>query len=1158
MADTQLHLLSSRRFLPLFITQFLGAVNDNLLKTALVTLATYRAFADPSTTKIVVAIATAIFIFPYLPFSATAGQLADKYEKTRLIRLIKLWEVGVMVLATIGFTFDGANFIVFELAVLFFLGVQAAFFGPVKYGILPDLLGSEDLMGGNALLEAGTFLAILIGTIAGGLLSVAPHGEAIISAALMIFAVGGWLASFFIPRARRASPALRINPNIMAETWTILRHVAERRDLKLSIIGISWFWLFGAIFLSQFPTYAKDTLGADAEVETLFLAMFSIGIGAGAVLCGRLLRGEVSARLAPLGALGMTLFTLDLYFASGRVFSSDGGLIGGAAFLSHVGNWRLLGDLFMIALCGGLFTVPLYAILQARSEESHRSRVIAANNILNAIFIVVSGGISAIMLAAGLSVPAIFLTIGIANAFAAIVVMRLLPGTILKAALGGLFRLIYRVEVTGIENVAKAGERVVIVANHLSFLDGPMLAAFLPGRPAFAIATSQAARWWIKPFLSLIDAVPIDPTKPLATKVLIRAVEEGRRCVIFPEGRITVTGTLMKIYEGPGMIADKAKATILPIRLEGTQYTHFSRLKGKVRLRWFPKVTITVQEPEVIALSREVKGRKRRHAIGKQLYDIMSSMMFATAETKTTLFQALLDARALHGNSHVIVEDIERRPMTYGRLIAGSVVLARQFAPKTERGEMVGVLLPNASAAIAAFFALTSIARVPAMLNYSTGAQNMEIACRAAKVQTVVTSRRFIAMAKLEAAIAAIGIGRRVIYLEDLRARIGTGEKLRGLAGARFPAFFLRRRASLPHDPAVVLFTSGSEGTPKGVVLSHANILTNCRQLAARVDFSPTDIVLNALPIFHSFGLTGGMILPLTSGVRVFFYPSPLHYRIVPEVAYDTNATILFGTDTFLAGYARSANPYDFYNMRYIFAGAEKVRDETRRVWVEKFGLRILEGYGATETSPAIATNTPMHFRAGTVGRLLPGIRWRLDRVEGVNDGGRLVVAGPNVMKGYLRAEDPGVVEPPPDGWYDTGDIVTIDADGYVTIQGRAKRFAKIAGEMVSLGAVESQAAALWPDFRHAAIALPDPRKGEQVVLLTDKPDAAVSEFLAYAKSRGIAELMVPRTIVSAPAVPLLGSGKVDYGATRALIEKMKVEVATPDSAGDSYERLPR
>src|SRR5690242_16799856 len=334
MAETQLHLLQERRFLPLFITQFLGAVNDNLLKTALVTLITYKAFTDPTTTKIVVAIATAIFIFPYFPLSATAGQLADKFEKAALIRWIKLWEVGVMILATLGFALGGTAFIVFELAVLLFLGVQATFFGPVKYGILPDLLGTEDLMGGNALIEAGTFLAILLGTIAGGLLILLPYGETIVSATLLAFAVGGWVASLFIPRGKAAAPGLRINPNIWSETMAILRFVQERRELRLSIIAISWFWLVGAVFLSQFPTYAKDTLGANQQVETLFLAMFSIGIGAGAALCGRWLKGEISARLAPVGAVGMTIFTILLYLASERVSGSDEGqLLNLAGFL---------------------------------------------------------------------------------------------------------------------------------------------------------------------------------------------------------------------------------------------------------------------------------------------------------------------------------------------------------------------------------------------------------------------------------------------------------------------------------------------------------------------------------------------------------------------------------------------------------------------------------------------------------------------------------------------------------------------------------------------------------------------------------------------------------------------------------------------------------
>jgi acyl-[acyl-carrier-protein]-phospholipid O-acyltransferase/long-chain-fatty-acid--[acyl-carrier-protein] ligase len=318
-------------------------------------------------------------------------------------------------------------------------------------------------------------------------------------------------------------------------------------------------------------------------------------------------------------------------------------------------------------------------------------------------------------------------------------------------------------------------------------------------------------------------------------------------------------------------------------------------------------------------------------------------------------------------------------------------------------------------------------------------------------------------------------------------------------------------------------------------VLSHRNILSNIYQLAAVVDFNASDIVFNALPVFHSFGLTGGMLLPVLSGVRTFLYPSPLHYRIVPELVYDTNATILFGTDTFLTGYARMAHPYDFYSVRYVFAGAERVKDETRALWAEKFGLRILEGYGATETSPVLATNTPMHYRAGTVGQFLPGIAHKLEPVPGIETGGRLLVSGPNVMLGYLRPENPGTIEPVEDGWYDTGDIVEIDETGFVTIAGRAKRFAKIAGEMVSLTVVENNAAATWPDFQHAAVTIEDERKGEQVVLVTDNPNADRETLLRKAQELGFSEIMVPRTIMVTDTLPLLGTGKVDYVALRDL-----------------------
>jgi acyl-[acyl-carrier-protein]-phospholipid O-acyltransferase/long-chain-fatty-acid--[acyl-carrier-protein] ligase len=706
---------------------------------------------------------------------------------------------------------------------------------------------------------------------------------------------------------------------------------------------------------------------------------------------------------------------------------------------------------------------------------------------------------------------------------------------ILKALLARVLRLLYRVTVRGLENAAAAGERVVIVANHVSFLDGLLLAVFVPGRPTFAIDTHIAKRWWVRPALGLFDAVAIDPTSPLATKVLIRTVQSGRQCVIFPEGRITVTGALMKIYEGPGMIADKAGAPILPVRIDGAQYTAFSRLRGKVRLRWFPPITITVLPPRRIAAPPSLKGRQRRQDIGLKLHDLMTELMFQTCDWNVTLFSALLDARTVHGGGRIIIDDVGQQPLTYHRLIAGSLVLGRRLARLTGRGEYVGVLLPNSGAAAVTFFALQAFCRVPALLNFSTGSAGMLAACQAARIKLVLTSRRFIAAARLSPVLTDLARHAKIIHLEDIHSAIGVGEKLLGALSGRLPALAGRWNAENPGDPAVVLFTSGSEGTPKGVVLSHANIIANRYQLGAVVDFNSTDRVFNALPIFHSFGLTAGLLLPLLTGVRTFLYPSPLHYRIVPLLAYGTNATILFGTDTFLSGYARAAHPYDFYSVRYVFAGAERVREETRDAWFRKFGLRILEGYGATEMSPVIAVNTAMHFKAGSVGRFVPGLDHRLEPVPGVVAGGRLLLKGPNVMLGYLHVERPGQIEAPPNGVYDTGDIVSIDEAGFVTILGRARRFAKIAGEMVSLTAVERLASDVWPNDHHAAIAIPDEKKGEQLVLVTDRKDATRSPLLEHAQRAGTPELFVPRRILPVAEVPILGAGKTDYGAVARL-----------------------
>ncbi|MGB4056906.1 MAG: acyl-[ACP]--phospholipid O-acyltransferase [Alphaproteobacteria bacterium] len=1134
MTHSQFALLKDKRFAPLFITQFLGAFHDNLFKNALVVLLLYgigiHTTQDP---KILVTLAAAFFILPFVIFSATGGQLADKYPKDKVIRVIKILELIIAALGSLALL---SGSVTFSFIALFALGTQSAFFGPSKYSILPDHLKQDELIGGNALMNTGTFLAILFGTIAGAGLIMLDSGKELVCGLLMLCAIGGYAASRYIPPTPAKDPGLRLDFNPITETLDIIRYtLGQNRNVVHAILGVSWFYFLGGMFMAQFPNYTQDTLHADESVLTFFLVIFSLGIAIGGLLNNRLLRGRVEAIYVPIAILGITIFSIDIYFASAGNNSTTGDLVNLTSFLGSLAHWRIVLDVTMISLCGGLFVVPLNTIIQHLTDEKHRARIIAGSAILDALFIVASSALSAILIAMGWEIRELFLAFAVLNIAVAVYICRLLPDYLLKSLLQGAFKIIYRVEVRGLENFAKAGNRAVIVGNHVSLLDPPLLAAFLPGRPMFALNTHVAKWWWIKPFLKLVDAFPIDPTNPFSIKSLIKKLEENRHVVIFPEGRLTETGALMKIYEGPGMIADKADAMILPVKLDGVQHTSFSRLKGKVPFRKFPKITITILEPRKFKIDDALKGQDRRAAAGRQLYDLMEDMMFLTGDRKQTLYQAMLNARYINGDDAIIAEDIERKPIKFGKLIKNTIVLGRKLSTFTEKKENVGILLPNSITAVTSFFALQAFGRVPAMLNFSAGNHAVTSACNTARIKTILTSKRFVEFARLEDLIDALSNQAKITYIEDIKKTITLSDKI---FGALAPARHIHKQQNInPNDPAVVLFTSGSEGLPKGVVLSHTNLMTNIVQLSSRVDFNKQDIVFNCLPMFHSFGLTGGTLLPILSGVKTFLYPNPLHYRIVPEMIYSSNASIMFGTDTFLSGYARMANPYDFYRMRYIFAGAEKVKAETRQFYMNQFGVRILEGYGVTETAPALALNSPMHLKEGTVGRFLPGLNYKLESVPGVNEGGRLFVQGENIMLGYYMADTPGILQLLQDGWHDTGDIVDIDDEGYVRILGRVKRFAKIAGEMVSLSSVESMVQAVYPDSQNAVISIPDPRKGEQLILVTTKENAARDELSAYAAKNGITELAVPKTIIPVDKIPILGSGKTDYQTVKIIVE---------------------
>jgi acyl-[acyl-carrier-protein]-phospholipid O-acyltransferase/long-chain-fatty-acid--[acyl-carrier-protein] ligase len=674
---------------------------------------------------------------------------------------------------------------------------------------------------------------------------------------------------------------------------------------------------------------------------------------------------------------------------------------------------------------------------------------------------------------------------------------------------------------------------LLVIANHESFLDGILLGLFLPiQNPVFVVHTVVIKRpLWRWAIGLMVDYLAVDPGNPMAMKRVIRLVESGRPVVIFPEGRITVTGSLMKVYDGPAFVAARTGATLLPVRLDGAARSYFSRLRQQPARKLFPRITLTVLPVTTLPMPQAPTARARRHKAGEALRRLMQEMALARPGPRT-LYGALCDAIDLYGRGRHVLEDLQQVEYSYQDLLKMTLALGRVAARLSRPGERVGLLLPNVAPTVGLFLGLTALGRVPAMLNYTAGADGMQAACTAAQVRLLITSRAFVEQAKLADKIGALqGLG-RIVYLEDLRGQVTLADKLWLLCwGLRWPRRVEARAA--PDDAAAVLFTSGSESQPKGVVLSHRAILSNIAQIRSVIDISTDDRMLNVLPIFHSFGLTGGTLLPLLSGASVFLYPSPLHYRTIPELAYDRGCTVLLGTSTFLGHYARFAHPYDFYRLRYVVAGAEKVAQAVREQWFEKFGIRILEGYGATETAPVIALNTPMAYRSGSVGQFLPGIEYRLQAVPGIERGGQLHVRGPNVMSGHLKTDQPGALQTPVSsvgaGWYDTGDIVDVDEDGFVHIVGRVKRFAKVAGEMVSLETAEKLAQAAAPQARHAVSSQPDASKGEALVLFTTDPGLERPALQEAARRLGIAELAVPRKIVRVQDLPLLGTGKTDY-----------------------------
>jgi acyl-[acyl-carrier-protein]-phospholipid O-acyltransferase/long-chain-fatty-acid--[acyl-carrier-protein] ligase len=713
----------------------------------------------------------------------------------------------------------------------------------------------------------------------------------------------------------------------------------------------------------------------------------------------------------------------------------------------------------------------------------------------------------------------------------------------MKVLFRALLKALFRYEAFGTEALKTPGP-ALLLPNHVSWLDWLFLLVVIDDDWKFVTSSVVAETTPLHRFLMVNKRTfPIDPTSPYAAKRMAEFLQTNGRLVLFPEGQLSKTGALMKIFDGTGFLLQKTRAKVITCYLRGAKRIITS--PNQEKKVWFPKVTahfsLATQPPHV----EHASAAKAREMLTSWLRDQMVNLQFQTEMQfgPGHVLDAIQEAARIQPGKKIL-SDVSFKDLSYRKLIVGADVLSQVFRKRIDpRSHRVGVLLPNVNATPVVLMALWALGKIPAVLNFSTGTATMLACVELAGLKQLVTSRAFVERAKLNlSSFGAAGV--EIIYLEDVRQRIDPLQKITTFARHLFWLKIWGVHDS-SEQTAVILFTSGSEGVPKGVELTHKNILANIRQMLAVTDLQDTDKLFTCLPMFHSFGLTVGTLLPLVRGMALFVYPSPLHYRVVPTAFYGQNCTVLLSTNTFLNGYARKAQPYDFRSMRYLFAAAEKLQEATAKTWAQRFGVRILEGYGATECAPCVSVNTPLQPKYGTVGRLMPGMEARSEAVEGVEGAGRLFVRGPNVMRGYLNS-DANAKFQSLGGWYDTGDIVSIDPEGFFQIQGRLKRFAKVSGEMVSLTAVEEALAGAFPQFglrcQIAIVTRPDEDKGEALIAVTNEPKLQLEDLRAVLRGKSMTNLCVPREIRVMREIPKLGTGKTDHRQLQKLIESAEIQ----------------
>jgi acyl-[acyl-carrier-protein]-phospholipid O-acyltransferase / long-chain-fatty-acid--[acyl-carrier-protein] ligase len=1110
-----------RGYWSLIATQFQGAFNENGLKNLIIFLVLGMGLTDAQRDKMVLVVG-ALFSLPFILFSMAGGYFADRYSKRTIAIATKLLEMAVIAFATFGLARHNLNF---EMAAIFLASTQAALFGPTKYGLLPELLPQEKLSWGNGILEMTTFVALITAGVAAAAMAQVFSGRDQYSGFVLLgLSVVGLGAALVIPRLPAADPAKKFRPNFLGDLYSNCRDIYPDRVLRLAVLGNTYFWFLGALLQFNIVFYAHDVLKVASVDNGILQAAAAIGIGVGSVAAGYLSGNKIEYGLIPLGSIGITILAAAL-------------ALHGLSFAA------VLALLAAVGFASGFFAVPINALIQHRPPDNQRGAVIAAANLLSFIGVFLASAAYFMMTRwLHLGPQGIFRTVSIATIAATAYVIYLLPDSMLRLLLWLATHTLYRIDVSGRENVpAKGG--ALLVPNHVSMADAALLIASTDRPIRFLMFKDMYERPWLKPFLKILRVIPISsqqrPRELIQSlREATKSIREGELVCIFPEGQMTRIGQMLPFRRGMERIMKDVDAPIIPVNLDGVWGSIFSFERG--RFLW--KVPRRIPYPVSVVFGTPLTSTATSQE-ARTVVQELGSIAFASRKRYMKPIQRTFIRTAKRHRWRFAMADGHTPKVSFGSALARTIYLARRLRTVWQGQDKVGILLPPSVGGALVNYAAMLMGKVPVNLNYTASNEVIASCVAQCGLKTVISTRAFLDRIQTR-------LPMEPTLIEDVAAGPRFTERMSALLLSFMPARWIEksvgaeRRTSLD-DIATIIFSSGSTGDPKGVVLTHYNIAANAEQLNQVFLLSGQQKILGILPFFHSFGFTGTLALPALAGIGAVFHPNPLDSRVIGGLVRNYNITMLLATPTFLQAYMRRCSPEEFGSLQYVVAGAEKLPERLALAFEDHFGIRPMEGYGCTECSPVVAVNTP-GFRAadfrqvgakrGSIGHPLPGMSIRIvdpETKQPVKPGesGLLLVRGPNVMQGYLNRPDK-TAEVLHDGWYNTGDMAMVDEDGFLRITDRLSRFSKIGGEMVPHIKVEDKLHELaeLTEQRFAVTAVPDEKKGERLIVLHTLPDEHLNPVLERLARCDLPALWKPRSdqFVRVEQLPYLGTGKLD------------------------------